>query len=668
LHSPYLKTLYPALSLLLVAACGSSNPVGQSCSRDTDCASGWCLSDPSFPQSYCSQLCDEDPTCPAGSVCHPFKNYKFCMASCSGDGQCREGYVCDYQVCRPRCTDFSTCADGHQCLDGHCKEACVEDSECPAGKRCHDGSCLPPCTQDSECLPDQRCDIATGKCPFKPGKRMGQPCGSSNECATGYCLPTRHICSVKCTGTSDCPRAYACGLEKVDKDKNGKFDNAEADCVPRKGSGKAGATCSKDADCASNHCYYGFCMEGCTTDRACASDQTCRTVNLLVGGGIPTYKGCLPLEGTSSYPLGTFPLTAPVMGFDVPPGTASYTLTIQTAGLSDYVAISYVKDPKGNTVSEVKGSCEYFGTPSRYVPDYQVSSVYVPNGSSVSVTPGIHSYAISGSQGSSAQATMTLQLKLGEADKGTLNLNWVFLNLAGTCVPGPTLNASTAPGHTWFNRMRNDLYAILKTANLKVGKQTFRDLNNPALDTIDLSSNTNQLNQLFATSKGTTGRAINVYFVKGLQTSSMGGVVLGIAGDIPGPPAIHGTGNSGVAMSMQAVCYEKYGYNPAHTLTHELGHFLGLFHNIENVTNPGFSETQNKIVCPCPCAKNMKCQPDPYKPWQSWCRGLDPLSDTQESTDNLMYYAAESTQMFKGNKLSVGQVKVILNNPLVGHR
>ena len=46
---------------------------------------------------------------------------------------------------------------------------------------------------------------------------------------------------------------------------------------------------------------------------------------------------------------------------------------------------------------------------------------------------------------------------------------------------------------------------------------------------------------------------------------------------------------SGLAMSMQTACFEQYGYNPAHTLAHEFGHYLGLSHNLENTTIPGSS-------------------------------------------------------------------------------
>ena len=51
---------------------------------------------------------------------------------------------------------------------------------------------------------------------------------------------------------------------------------------------------------------------------------------------------------------------------------------------------------------------------------------------------------------------------------------------------------------------------------------------------------------------------------------------------------------------------------------------------------------------------------------KSWCRGQDHIPDTTTSSKNLMFWGAESSQSFSANLLTPGQIKVMLNNPVVG--
>jgi hypothetical protein len=531
--------------------------------------------------------------------------------------------------------------------------------------RCQDGRCVPPCQSDAECLPGFACDTGSGQCVAKPGKKMGEPCNTSQECATDYCLPTRKICSVRCTGNSKCPSGYVCGLEKFDTDGNGTHDDVEADCVPVQGKGAVGSTCTADDHCASGHCYNGFCMEACASDADCDKTAQCLDVNIVLKAAIPKYKGCLPRVGTSEFTLGTFD-SGSTKGVDIPANASSFVLLTEMSTLTEIPAINQLKDPNNAVLFDLVPpvDCTLYSQPIRYRFAEQVSSMYVPNTPTVKLVPGVYAYAVGSTN--AKPVTVKVQLKLGQASKGTLNLNWFFLNLAGTCVPGATLNAASAKTHPWLTKLRDNMTFILKKANLSIGVETFQDLSDPSLDNLDLggSSASTDLQKLFSSSKGKQGKAINIFLVRKITASSgmSAGIVLGISGGIPGPPGRHGTVHSGVAMSMETACYEQFGYNPGHTMAHEIGHYLGLWHNQEQLEIPGLYD--NQVICPCPCGANMTC----VKQWTtSWCHAGDPLPDTADSKDNLMYWAAESTNNFKGNQLTPNQIRVMLDNPVVGH-
>ncbi|MCC6748173.1 MAG: hypothetical protein IT371_10970 [Deltaproteobacteria bacterium] len=638
--------------------------VGAACTDSGHCKAGGCLTDVSFKEGYCYKDCKTDGACPDGATCHDYLNYKWCFDACEADSACRDGYVCDYGVCRPKCTRGQFCKSGDVCRDGRCKPPCKSDPDCGGDQRCQDGKCLPPCKTEDQCLPGFTCKPETGKCVAKPGKPLGQACRGDGECATGYCLPTRRICSVKCAGSEVCPGGYVCGLEKLDADRNNAFDGAEADCIPVAGKGVAGGACAKDGDCASSHCYYGFCMEGCAEAKNCQG-LACMPVNLILDGATPPYRGCLPHAAVGTYTLGAFK-AGEVKGFDLPPHATSFVLTTEVGSASEAGLVARLADPTGNVLVEPTGdSCKFYSSATRYYPAEQVANLYYPNVPTLKITPGIHTYQVVATK-MDLPVTVKLTTKLGTAQKGTLNINWFFLNLQGTCIPGPTLNAATAATHAWFRTVGTNMRSILKNAGLTIGYETFHDLNSPALDVIEVpeQGQPRELQSLFASSRALALPSLNIFFVREIKSTTLGGMVLGISGGIPGPPGIHGTASSGIAMSMQTACLEKNSsYNPAHTLAHEIGHYLGLFHNQENIVNPGYDKDAKKVVCPCPCGPNLSCQ---YDIGASWCRGLDPLPDTDTSDKNLMFFAAESTEMFQGNQLSPQQIRVILNSPLAG--
>ena len=73
--------------------------VGDGCASNSDCGSGlYCES--GFTGGYCTADCASSSSdCPSGSTCFDIgvdDPYQICFLDCAADGDCRDGYVCDF--------------------------------------------------------------------------------------------------------------------------------------------------------------------------------------------------------------------------------------------------------------------------------------------------------------------------------------------------------------------------------------------------------------------------------------------------------------------------------------------------------------------------------------------------------------------------------------------
>lgn len=208
---------------------------------------------------------------------------------------------------------------------------------------------------------------------------------------------------------------------------------------------------------------------------------------------------------------------------------------------------------------------------------------------------------------------------------GVLDLNLHFTGAKGW-------TAATAPDDPEFQGLLDAVRTIYGQTGvgIRLGELTYRDID-PSFHFIEtVQGADSDLMELFAESDGAPPNAVNLFFVDEISAAQLGGngVVLGVAGGIPGPPLQAGTWRSGVAVSVKEVAGAP-GVDI--TVAHETGHFLGLFHTSEQ--DFGFGAQVH-----------------------------DPLPDTPENdTAFLMYYRAT------GDTLSDWQGRVMRSNPFVRH-
>ena len=370
----------------------------------------------------------------------------------------------------------------------------------------------------------------------------------------------------------------------------------------------------------------------------------------LGGGNLdPLFDGDDTLVGSQSSVSITTADSEPVI-VDVPSGAASFAVVL--SGLGNTLAQpATITTPAGVVVFEAGMT-----TTNRSDAFAHVSTTLVPVNPDVSVEAGEWEFVFFGS--ASANATIDAVFRLdGSPSSGTLDVNLHFVGL-------DVLDASTAADDADFQAVLDGVASIYSSAGVTLGERQYFDVDDDAFSVLTTSAvgSDELLTLLERHTADRDNRAVNLFFVADIEDPTSSASLLGVSGGVPGPPGLHGTKRSGVAINMAnyiAAVESQEGLADAQAeveliVAHELGHFLGLFHTTEanGAALPGGLNGQDPLSDTAVCPDDADSDGNGILS-SSECSGAD--------GSNLMFWSPPNG----ATTLTSGQRHVVQRNPVV---
>jgi hypothetical protein len=247
------------------------------------------------------------------------------------------------------------------------------------------------------------------------------------------------------------------------------------------------------------------------------------------------------------------------------------------------VEVVNLTDPTGRVLFKASMTPgDYLNQPIRYIGDVGTTTMLVSNApATVSVTPGPYVFEVQSS--AAAPPATHVYLKLGALSTGSVDLNLYVTDLSSACRPLTADDVKSGALQTMIDRIKS-IFAQ-STANITIGNVNV--IASSAPNTIKLTNtDASDLYSLVrAATAGQSGAAsFDVVLVRSItDASGASNGTLGAASGIPTSPVL-GTPHSGVAVSIEASCTSPYNGSLTllgSTAAHELGHSIGLFHNVE---------------------------------------------------------------------------------------
>ncbi len=465
------------------------------------------------------------------------------------------------------------------------------------------------CDSHSDCRTALQCvsDVCVPLC------RRALDCGDGAACtAGGYCIAGTSRAGDTCIAETQCGPGLACVLDRTDVDHDGVM---QATCRPDRQGHPLAGECTADSDCRNGNCALGHCIDICVNDRDCGAGQVCTSIPRVEAAGAQFF-GCLINQGSLSFALnaeGTVQKTL----LAVPGNARSVSLLMTIDDQNQQVGLTKLASPKGRQLYTLPLQlADYYSNLVRHIPERGQSVALIPSSLDHEFEHGPYAVELQsfrlGPPGSATPHT-TVVMKVG--DGALLDLHLKFADLSSHACGAQLAGVVDADSAQRNEAFQQNFIATLRTllgrGSVTVGTITFEDVvGHPELDSITQET----ASALFAKTTATDG--VTMYFVRSISPAGLAAI-----GAAPGPVGLPGTLRSGIALTMEAMCYRSW-QQLARTAAREIAGYLGLFPN-----------------------RDIEA-------------GLDPIQDSDESSDNLMFYSE-----LGGTRLSQGQGEIMRRSP-----